>query len=123
MKTILENGWIACFIFAYLIQVLVPMSINNKNNIDKVRIFLKFIAWVLSVIGFIMFIVWLTRFNNIKVLNKMWIISLITWIVSIGILIFMSGTESKILLIPGYLLGYSFTIFLGTLITFLVKNK
>ena len=74
--------------------------------------------------GFIIFIVWLTRFNNTNILKYMWISSLITWIVSLGIVIFLSGNTSEDLLyFPGYLLGYAFTIFIGTLITFLVKNK
>jgi len=121
MNNILAYGWIICFIIAYLIQVLVSMSVND---IDRGSAFLKFIAWILSVTGFIMFIVWLTRFNDTKVLNTMWIVSLITLIISIGIIIFMVGNvSSKVLLVPSYLLGYSFTIFLGTLITFLVKNK
>lgn len=99
-------------------------DVNDVNDIDRGRAFLELIAWILSVTGFIMFIVWLTRFNDTKVLNTMWIVSLITWIISIGIIIFMSGNVSaKALLVPGYLLGYSFTIFIGTLITFLVKNK
>ena len=124
MNKILEYGWIICFIVAYLIQVLVLMSVNNENDVDRGRIFLEIIAWILSVTGFIMFIVWLTRFNNTKVLRTMWIVSLITWIISIGIIIFMAGNVSyKALLIPSYLLGYSFTIFIGTLIAFLVKNK
>ena len=124
MNNVLAYGWIICFIVAYLIQVLVSMSVNNVNDIDRGSAFLKFIAWILSVTGFIMFIVWLTRFNNTKVLNTMWIVSLITFIISIAIIIFMTGNVSaKALLVPGYLIGYSFTIFIGTLITFLVKNK
>ena len=124
MNNVLAYGWIICFIVSYLILVLVPMSVNNLNDIDRGRAFLELIAWILSVTGFIMFIVWLTRFNDTKVLNTMWIVSLITWIISIGIVIFMSDNVSnKALLVPGYLLGYSFTIFIGTLITFLVKNK
>ena len=124
MNNVLAYGWVICFIVAYLIQVWVPITVNNVNDIDRGRAFLELIAWILSITGFIMFIVWLTRFNNTKVLNTMWIVSLITWIISIGIIIFMSGNVSnKVLIVPGYLLGYSFTIFIGTLITFLVKNK
>jgi len=53
----------------------------------------------------------------------MWIVSLITFILSIGIVIFMTGNvSSKVLLVPNYLIGYSFIIFIGTLITFLVKK-
>uniref|UniRef100_A0A6C0LI55 Uncharacterized protein n=1 Tax=viral metagenome TaxID=1070528 RepID=A0A6C0LI55_9ZZZZ len=124
MNNVLEYGWIICFIVAYLIQVLVSMGLNNNNNIDRGSIFFELIAWVLSVIGFIMFVVWLNRFNDTKVLNTMWIVSLITLIVSCGIVIFMVGNVSgKTLVVPTYLIGYSFTILIGTLITFLFKNK
>ena len=126
MNNVLAYGWIICFIVSYLIQVIIPMSVgdNSNDNVDRSLVFLEVIAWILSTTGFIMFIIWLIRFNNTKVLNTMWIVSLITWIISIGIVIFMAGNvSSKALLVPGYLLGYSFTIFIGTLITFLVKNK
>ena len=124
MNDILAYGWIICFIIAYLIQVIDITSVNNVDDINRVRVFLQLIGWILSVTGFIIFIVWLIRFNNTKVLNTMWIVSLITWIVLTGIAIFMVGNvSSKLLSIPNYLLGYSFIIFIGTLITFLVKNK
>lgn len=125
MNNVLAYGWIISFIVAYLVQVLVPMSVNNLNDMDRGRAFLELISWILSITGFIMFIVWLTRFSNTKVLNTIWIVSLITCIISIGVVIFMSGnaTNNKVLMVPGHLIGYSFTIFIGTLITFLVKNK
>jgi hypothetical protein len=71
-----------------------------------------------------MFIVWLTRFNDVKMLKTLWIVSLVIWIVSLGIIIFAAGnTNNKVLIIPIATVGYVFTIFIGTLITFLVKNK
>lgn len=122
MINILGYGWIICFIIAYLIQTITSININNES--EKSLGFLLAIAWILSIMGFIIFIVWLTRFNNTNILKYMWISSLITWIVSLGIVIFLSGNTSEDLLyFPGYLLGYAFTIFIGTLITFLVKNK
>jgi hypothetical protein len=126
MNNVLAYGWIICFIVSYLIQVIIPMSVgdNSNDNVDRSLVFLEVIAWILSTTGFIMFIIWLIRFNNTKVLNTMWIISLITLIVSIGIIIFMVGNvPDKILYIPLFSIGYSFTIFTGTLIAFLVKNK
>jgi hypothetical protein len=126
MNNVLAYGWIICFIVSYLIQVIIPMSVgdNSNDNVDRSLVFLEVIAWILSTTGFIMFIIWLIRFNNIKVLNTIWIVSLITFILSIGIVIFMAGNvSSKALLVPGYLIGYAFTIFTGTLLAFLVKNK
>ena len=123
MDNALSFGWITCFIAAYLLQ-LVSININDNSNFNRVKIYLQLIAWILSVTGFILFIVWLTRFDNTKVLKTMWIVSLITFILLMGIVIFTAGTVSnKVVSIPGYLVGYSFTIFIGTLIAFLVKNK
>lgn len=124
MNKFLEYGWIVCYIVTYLIHVLVFVTVNNTDDFDRGRLFLEIIAWILTITGFIIFIIWLTRFKNTKVLKIMWIVSLITWIVSVGCLIFMAGNVYYKILIPiYYLLGYSFTIFIGTLITFLVKNK
>lgn len=125
MNNVLAYGWIICFIVSYLIQVIIPMSVGDNSNdtVDRSLVFLEFIAWILSIIGLILFIIWLIRFNDTKVLNTMWIVSLITFIVSIGIVIFMTGNvPDKILYIPTFSIGYSFTIFIGSLITFLVKK-
>ena len=129
MNTFLTYGWIICFIVSYLIRVIVPFfintsDVNGEDTKNKILVFFEIISWILAVMGFIMFIVWLTRFNNISILKTLWIASLITWIVSMGILIFLAGNaQFNIDNIFISTLSYSFTIFIGSLITFLVKNK
>jgi len=134
MNNILTYGWIMCFLVAYLIQTILPFTLpstvqstvsgDNTVNTGKIDVFLLVIAWVLSFAGFFMFIIWLTKFKDVKVLQTMWIVSLVTFVISIGTLIFMAGNTSiELLLIPSNLLGYSFTIFIGTLITFFIRNK
>ena len=134
MNNILTYGWIMCFLVAYLIQTILPFTLpstvqstvsgDNTVNTGKIDVFLLVIAWVLSIAGFFMFIIWLTKFKDVKVLQTMWIVSLVTFVISIGTLIFMAGNTSiELLLIPSNLLGYSFTIFIGTLITFFIRNK
>lgn len=127
MNSLLTFGWLSCFITAYIIQILFPITVDNIediNNIDRNKLYLGIVAGILSLIGFILFIVWLFKYDNVGVLNIMWITSLIGWFICIGLIVFMTGFVSdKVLLIPGYLLGYLSTIFLGSLIAFLIKNN
>jgi hypothetical protein len=127
MNSLLTFGWLSCFITAYIIQILFPItvdSIEDINNIDRNKVYLAIVAGILSLIGFILFIVWLFKYDNVGVLNIMWITSLIGWFICVGLIVFMTGFVSdKVLLIPGYLLGYLSTIFLGSLIAFLIKNN
>lgn len=127
MNSLLTFGWLSCFITAYTIQILFPITVDNIediNNIDRNKLYLGIVAGILSLIGFILFIVWLFKYDNVGVLNIMWITSLIGWFICIGLIVFMTGFVSdKVLLIPGYLLGYLSTIFLGSLIAFLIKNN
>ena len=124
---LIQSGWIICFIISYIIHIINIMStddINDINDISRLKIFLQFVAWILNILGFVLFIFWLTKFNNVKMLRNLWIIALVTFIISFGSIIFLSGNiDDKVLSIPGFLLGYTFIIFLGTLISFLVKNK
>lgn len=87
--------------------------------------FLEFLAWLTSVVGTILFIFWLTKYNNKNILKMIWIISLIVLIGSTAIVILFSTDSTdndKKLIIPSYLIGYSFTIFIGSFITFMIKK-
>ncbi len=126
MNMLIQNGWIICFIASYIIHIINSISRDNINDISRFRlkIFLQFIAWIVNILGFVLFIFWLTKFNNVKMLRNLWIIALVTIIICFGALIFLIGNiDDKVLNIPFFLLGYTFTIFLGTLISFLVRNK
>lgn len=125
MNNMLFYGWVICYLISYLLLVSLPFIVDNgsSKNKDKLGTFLYMIAWILSVAAFIMFIIWLTRFTDKKVLQTIWILALITFIVSIALVIFLTdNSSSKLMVIPTYLIGYSFTIFIGSFIAFLVKK-
>lgn len=124
---ILFNSWIICYLISYILQITIPFLLDGETDTDtnknKLIIFMSIIAWILSLAAFIMFIVWLTRFTNKNVLRTIWISALVTFIVSVALIIFLSGTASdKIVQIPGYLIGYSLIIFIGSFIGFLVRK-
>jgi len=124
MNILIQSGWIICFIISYIIHIINIMSTDNINDISRLKMFLQFIAWIVNILGFVLFIFWLTKFNNVKMLRNLWIIALVTFIISFGAIIFLTDNiDDKVLSIPGFLLGYTFTIFLGKLISFLVRNK
>ena len=126
MSNTLGYSWIICVVLSYLLHVLIPFIVGDgkSGESDRLVFFLYSVAWILSLTGFIIFIIWLTRFNNISILRTLWISSLITWIVSVGVIIYLYGNANeKIINIFGSTLGYALTIFIGSLITFLVKNK
>lgn len=125
MNNTLLYGWILCYIISYILHISIPFMIDDGTNVnnDKFASFLFMISWILSIAAFIMFIVWLTKFTDKNVLKYIWISAIIAFIVSIALVIFLSGNISnKIVLIPSYLIGYAFTIFIGSFIAFLVKK-
>ena len=124
MNNTLLYGWVLCYIISYILHISIPFMIDGTNiNNDKLASFLFMISWIISVAAFIMFIVWLTKFTDKNLLKYLWISAIITFIVSIALVIFLTGnTSDKIVLIPYYLIGYSFTIFIGSFIAFLVKK-
>ena len=125
MNNTLFYGWVICYIISYLLNISLPFIIDDglSDNKDKLGLFLYSIAWILSVAAFIMFIIWLTRFTDKKVLQTIWISALITFIVSIALVIFLMGNASdKVTQIPAFLIGYSLTIFIGSFIGFLVRK-
>ena len=117
--------WIALLIIAYITQVLIQMFLNSNGNLSNFDGFLEFLAWLSTVVGTILFIIWLTKYNNKNILKMIWIISLSILIGSTAIVILFSNDSSdnnKKLIIPSYLIGYSFTIFIGSFITFMIKK-
>ena len=117
--------WVSLLIIAYITQVLIQMFLNSNGDLSNFDGFLEFLAWLSTVIGTILFIFWLTKYNNKNILKMIWIISLIVLIASTAIVILFSSDSSdndKKLIIPSYLIGYSFTIFIGSFITFMIKK-
>ena len=119
-------GWIICYIISYTLHISIPFMVDDGSNInnDKLASFLFMISWILSIAAFIMFIVWLTKSTTSKnELKILWISAIITFIISVGLVIFLVGNSSdKIVQIPTYFIGYSITIFIGSFIGFLVKK-
>lgn len=119
-------GWIICYIISYIIHISIPFMINDGSDInkDKFLSFLFIISWIFTLAAFIMFIVWLTKSTTSKnELKILWISAIITFIISVGLVIFLVGNSSdKIVQIPTYFIGYSITIFIGSFIGFLVKK-
>ena len=74
MNWFLKFGWIILFIISVLIQVFVDMSINSIQDINKLDLILGAICWILSLIGFILFIYWTIKFNGIMLLKTLSII-------------------------------------------------
>ena len=125
MNNTLGYTWASCYLISYLLHIITPFIFDDGSNFnnDKLALFLFFISWILTLSAFIMFIVWLTKFTNKKVLQTIWISAIVTFIVCIALFIFLSGnTTVKIVQIPFYLIGYSLTIFIGSFIGFLVRK-
>ena len=118
MNNTLFYGWVICYLLSYLLNISLPFIDN-----DKIESFLYIISGILSLTALIIFIVWLTRYTNKKVLKIIWISALVTLIISIAVVIFLSNNVSnEIIRIPQFLLGYSITIFIGSFIGFLVRK-
>jgi hypothetical protein len=127
--------WVLCFIVSIVLQgVLISKgtddstydstdnSTDNSTDSPKIDVFMGWFSGLLSLTGFILFIIWLTKFNNKVVLWYMWILSLILTIILVSISIFMSNhddAEAMAFLVS----GYTFVIFIGTLISYFVKKS
>ena len=126
MKLNWSYSWIILFIISIILNII-SFTINsqenllNPNNINLVNS-LQFINSFISLIGFCIFIYWLVKFNNIKVLMYLWIIMLIVTI-SLGLIFINGGLKPSITADLSIIFSQTITIFLGTLITFLIKKK
>ena len=126
MNNTLFYSWIICYLISFIIHICIPFMIDDPSNLnkDKLVFFIYIISWILSLAALIMFIIWLTKSSTSKnELKILWISAIITFIISVGLVIFLFGNSTdKIVQIPGYLIGYSLTIFIGSFIGFLVKK-
>jgi hypothetical protein len=125
MSNALLYGWIICYLISYLIIVILPLIVGDTTDLnkDKLGLFSVSISWILNVAAFIMFIIWLTKFKNKKVLQTIWILALVTFIVTIALYIFLTGNASaEVTGIPENLIFPSLTIFIGSFITFLIRK-
>jgi hypothetical protein len=116
----LLNAWVPCMLIAIILQiVLIYEGIDlTSDKLIKTNEFLVWLSGLLSLIGFILFIIWLFQFKNKKVLKNMWIGALIALVVFITVQIFADNT--KLQLTSGIIYGYASIIFIGSLIAFSV---
>jgi len=122
MQELFKLLWLKCFLIAYIIQVLTFITLDDVSKLSGLKYFLYTISNIITFIGFILFIIWLSRFNNTPVLKKLWIYTLIISFISmIAVLILYNNVSDKVTIVPQLLSGYSFLIFLGTVISYVFR--
>lgn len=119
----LTNSWIISLVVSAILSILfVYQGIDFENpsvNVGKGEQILIWLAGLALTIGSILFIVWLVKCKNMKLLNQMWIISLIVTIVLsfLATFVFTNNLQMSTVLLG----GYSGSIFVASLITYLIK--
>jgi hypothetical protein len=125
MKFNWSYSWIILYIISIVLNIVIISISNNNNIIDdsmvKTNSSINYINGFISIIGFCIFIYWLVKFNNTKVLMYLWIIMLIISIL-LG-LIAINGSLDNLTRDIGVITGQTTVIFLGALITFLIKKR
>ena len=119
MNWFLKFGWIILFIISVLIQVFVDMSIKSIQDINKLDLILGAICWILSLIGFILFIYWTIKFNGIMLLKTLSIIMPIIFIACF--ILMLSTSDDKTARIFLYIIPYTVIISIGVIISYLAK--
>jgi hypothetical protein len=112
------NAWYFLYILAAILSIILIYTPSDSGKID---VFLAWLTGLLSLVGFILYIIWLTQFNNKSVLRNLWIGTLIATIVLTASWIFIDNVKLQATALQ--LSGYSFVIFVGAIISFFTKNK
>jgi len=126
MKFNWSYSWIILFIISIILNII-SISITSQedllhsHNINLVNS-LQFINTFISLIGLCIFIYWLIKFNNTKILMYLWIIMLIITI-SLGLIFINGGLKPSIIADFSIISSQTTIIFLGALITFLIKKR
>lgn len=113
----LLNFWYILYIAASILSIIL---IYTKIDNEKEDVFLTWITGLLALIGFILYIIWLTQFNNKNILQTLWIVTLIATIVLTSLWIFLNDTKLQETALQ--LSGYTFVIFIGSIIAFFTKK-
>lgn len=109
--------------FLYIIAAaLTVILIYGHIDSGKTDIFLSLITCFLILIGFILYIIWLVNLNTKykKILGYLSGITLLLTIIGIAVLIYVSDWKKQ--LTAGLLSGYTFVIFVGSLIAYFTKK-
>lgn len=125
MKFNWSYSWIILYIISIIINIITinissQQDLLHHNNTNLVNS-LQFINSFISLIGLCIFIYWLVKFNNTKVLMYLWIIMLIITI-SLGLILLNGALKPSIMVDFSIISSQTTIIFLGALITFLIKK-
>lgn len=119
----LLNAWIPCMIISLVLMIFLVNQVLNIDKNSDIYLFLTYLAGLLSLIGLILYIIWLTQYNNKSVLKYLWIVSLIILIVSTAISIFTFNSYPELSTSINLIGSQMFVIFIGAIIAFFTKNK
>ena len=114
----LLNNWYMLYIATAILSIVLIYSNGNINyNIYQ------FGSWLVGLLGLssiILYIIWLTQFNNKNVLQSLWVSTLIASVVlSAGSIL---ANDANLQYSLQSLLGMTTVLFIGALIAFFTKK-
>jgi hypothetical protein len=114
----LLNNWYILYIATTVLSIILIYTKGNIN--DNVYNFGSWLVGILGLSSIILYIIWLTQFNNKNVLQSLWISTLIATIVLSASLMFINDTNLQDSLKS--LIGMTTILFFGALIAFFTKK-
>ena len=120
MDALLNNWYIIYIIASILSIVLIYLPSDLSDTADKIAVFTIIITSILSLVGFILFVIWLTKCNNKNLLKYIWIGTLVATLLGIAAVLFINNDRMDA--VAAQLSGYTFVIFLGSIIAYFVKK-
>jgi hypothetical protein len=120
MNWFFKYGWALLFLITVLIQIYMIMTIDSVVDLNKSDIILESTNWILSLAGFILFIYWAIKFNNVSVLKILTM--LMPFLIMVCVTLTLIISDDKISNIPFCLIPYLIVIFIGVIISYLAKR-
>ena len=117
------NQWLNAWYFLYIASVILSIVLIYlpKKDEGKKTDFLRWLIGLITLLAFILYIIWLTQFNDKNVLQTLWIVTLIATVVLVaGWMVFL--TDDKLIQSTQLVSSYTFTIFIGAIIAFFTKK-
>ena len=117
------NQWLNAWYFLYIVAAILSIVLIYlpKKDEGKGTYFLTWLIGLLSLVALILYIIWLTQFNNKNVLQTLWIVALIVSVALVaGWMVFL--TDDKLIQSTQVLSSYTLAIFMGAIIAFFTKK-
>lgn len=116
------NQWLNAWYFLYIAAAILSVVLIYMPQEDAGRgtVFLAWLTGLLSLVAFILYIIWLTQFNDKNVLQTLWIVTLIATVVLSAAWIFFTDINLQASALQ--LSGYTFIIFIGAIIAYFTKK-